>query len=157
RCSFDSQTLHFCSSRYSERLAPGKHTLRVRAVGKRGLSKVVTVKVAVTVPYPALTAGPPISVGAGAGVAAAAAGTVWVPLTEDGQLARIDAAGSLAGKTPVGVPAGGREGFLDSATSAGGSVWAASDAGGTISRVDPASGAITETVAAGTRPGGLAV
>jgi streptogramin lyase len=157
RCSFDSTTLHFCSSRYSQKLAPGKHTLRVRAVGKSGLSRIVTVKVAVTVPYPALNAGAPVDVGAGAGVPAVAAGAAWVPLTGPGQLARVDAAGSVGAKTTVGVPSGGSEGFLDSATVAGGSVWTASDAGGTIARVDPASGAITAKIAAGTRPGGLVV
>jgi hypothetical protein len=41
RCAFDSRTLLFCASRYSERLAPGTHTLRVRADGKQGLSRVV--------------------------------------------------------------------------------------------------------------------
>ena len=157
RCSFDSTALHFCSSRYSEKLEPGAHTLRVRAVGKRNSSRVVAVKVAVTVPYPALVAAAPISVGAGAGVAAVDDGTAWVPLTEAGELARVTPAGALAGKNTVGVPADGREGFLDSAAVAGGSVWTASDAGGTIARVDPTSGAVTATIAAGTRPGGLAV
>jgi streptogramin lyase len=157
RCAFDSRTLHFCASRYSERLAPGTHTLRVRAVGKRGLSRVVAVKVTVTVPYPSLSAAAPIQVGQGAGVPAVNAGTAWVPLTDTGELARVDAIGSLAGKTEVGVAAAGREGLLDSAATAGGSVWAASDAGGTISRIDATSGARTATIPAGTRPGGLAV
>src|SRR5215471_15348443 len=112
RCAFDSRSLHFCPSRYSVQLAPGKHTLRVRAVGKRGSSRVVAVKVSVTVPYPVLTAAAPVQVGKGAG-------------------------------------------FPDSATATGGSVWSASDAGGTITRIDPATGAITATIAAGTRPGGL--
>ena len=38
RCAFDSKSLHFCASRYSERLLPGSHTLRVRAVGRHGVS-----------------------------------------------------------------------------------------------------------------------
>jgi streptogramin lyase len=131
--------------------------LRVRAVGKRGLSRVVAVKVTVTVPYPPLTAGAPIEVGAGAGVPSVDAGGVWVPLTGSGELAHVDPAGAVVGKTAVGVAAGGREGLLDSAALAGGSVWSASDAGGTISRVDGTSGARTASIPAGTRPGGLAV
>src|SRR5262245_42784919 len=154
RCAFDSKTLHFCDSRYSERLLPGTHALRVRGVGKRGASRVVTVKVSVTVPYATLAAAAPVTVGNGIGVPAIDGGTVWAPLTETGELARVGAGGTIAGRSTVGVPAGGREGFLDSATVAGGSVWAGSDAGGTIARVDPASGAVRATIAAGTRPGG---
>src|ERR1700756_3792765 len=89
RCAFDSRNLHFCASRYSERIDPGTHTLRVRAVGRRGLSRVVAVKVKVTVPYAALTAGAPIQVGTGAGVPAVDGATVWVPLTATGELARV--------------------------------------------------------------------
>lgn len=157
RCAFDSRTLHFCPARYSERLAPGKHTLRVRAVGRRGSSRVVAVKVSITVPYPLLTAAAPIQVGKGAGVPAVDGATLWVPLTDTGELARVDSAGTIGGKTTVGVAAAAGAGFLDSAAAAGGSVWAASDSGGTIARIDPASGAIRATIAAGTRPGGLAV
>ena len=157
RCAFDSTRLHFCPSRYSQPLAPGTHTLRVRAVGRRGSSRVVAVKVAITVPYPLLAAGTPVSMGAGAGVPAVDGGIAWVPITDTGELARVDASGSVAGRTAVGVatPSGG--GFLDSAAVAGGSVWTASDAGGTIARVDPSSGARTAVIPAGTRPGGLAV
>ncbi len=156
RCSFDSKSLHVCASRYSERLLPGSHTLRVRAVGRRDVSRIVTVKVAVTVPYAALTADNPIQVGAGAGVPAVGGGSVWVPLTETGELARVDpVAGAVTAKNRVGVP--GRSGFLDSADAAGGSIWHASDAGGTVARVDAASGAPTATVAVGNRPGGLTV
>ena len=158
RCAFDSKSLHACASRHSERLAPGKHVLRVRAVGRHGaLSRVVAVKVVVTVPYPALTAGTPIQVGAGAGVPAVAGGNVWVPLTETGELARVDAAaGTVTKKLRVGAPSGGQFGLLDSAVAAEGSIWNASDAGGTIARVDAASATQTATIAAGNRPGGLA-
>jgi len=157
RCAFDSRTLHFCPSRYSVQLAPGKHTLRVRAVGKRGSSRVVAVKVSVTVPYPALTAAAPVQVGKGAGVPAVDGSDVWVPVTSTGALARVGATGAVVGTTKVGVASASGAGFLDSATAAGGSVWSASDAGGTITRIEPATGAIIATIAAGTRPGGLVV
>ncbi len=157
RCAFDSKALHFCSARYSERLAPGSHVLRVRAVPRRGaLSRVVTVKIAITIPYPALASGTALQVGGGAGVPTVEGGSVWVPLTETGELARVDpTAGTVTGKTRVGVPAAGRAGFLDAAVAAGGAVWSASDAGGTVARVDTAPGTPAVTIAAGTRPGGL--
>jgi streptogramin lyase len=156
RCAFDSRSLHNCPARYSERLTPGSHVLRVRAIGHGGaMSPVVTVRVRITVPYARLTAGSPVRVGAGAGVPAVDGGSVWVPLTESGELARIDASGgTITAKTRVGAANGGA-GFLDSAIAAGGSVWYASDAGGTISRVDASSGAPTATIPAGPRPGGL--
>jgi streptogramin lyase len=158
RCAFDSKRLHACRARFSQRLFPGKHTLRVRSVGRHGtLSRTVVVKV-VDVAYPRLTTATPIQVGAGAGVPAADGGSVWVPRTETGNLERVDpAAGSITSTTHVGTtsPAGG--GYLDSAAVAGGSIWSASDAGGTIARIDAASGAQTATIQAGARPGGLAV
>jgi hypothetical protein len=159
RCAFDSKSLHVCSARYSERLAPGSHVLRVRAVPRRGApSRVVAVKVVITIPYAALTAGKPVQVGAGAGVPAVEGGNVWVPLTASGELAHVDpAGGTVTRKTRVGQAAGGGSGFLDSAVSAGGSIWDASDAGGTVARVDAVSGAATATITAGVRPGGLTV
>src|SRR5947208_12469866 len=58
RCAFDSVALHACAARYSQRLAPGRHTLRVRAVGRGGASShVVAVKISITVPYPRLSTG----------------------------------------------------------------------------------------------------
>jgi streptogramin lyase len=159
RCAFDSKRLHACRARFSQRLLPGKHTLRVRAVGRHAaLSRTVTVRVVVNLAYSKLDAAAPIQVGAGAGVPAAAGGSVWVPLTETGDLARVDPAGGrVTGKSHVGSasPAGG--GFLDSAVATDGSVWDASDAGGTIAHLDAASGTPTSTVQAGTRPGGLTI
>jgi streptogramin lyase len=159
RCAFDSKALHFCGARFSQRLLPGGHVLRVRAVGKhRAVSRLVSVKVAVKLAYPQLAAGRPTQVGAGAGVAAPGDGGVWVPLTGSGDLARVDpATGSVTGKTHVGTPSPAAGGFLDSAAVTDGSIWSASDEGGTIARVDAASGAETESIAAGSRPGGLAV
>jgi sugar lactone lactonase YvrE len=159
RCSFDSKKLHACRARFSQRLSLGKHTLRVRAVGRRkALSRLVTVKVVVNVAYPRLTEAAPIQVGAGAGVPVADASGVWVPLTVSGDLARVDpATGSITSKTHIGTASPGGGGFLDSATATGGSIWAASDSGGTIARVDASSGTPTASISAGTRPGGLTI
>src|SRR5689334_4556554 len=127
RCAFDSKRLHGCRARFSQRLFPGKHTLRVRAVGRHGtLSRTVVVSVVIDIAYPRLTTAAPIQVGAGAGVPAADGGSVWVPRTDTGDLERVDpATGSITGRTHVGAasPAGG--GFLDSAIAAGGSIWSA--------------------------------
>jgi len=159
RCAFDSKKLHSCRGRFSQRLLPGRHTLRVRAVGRHlALSRLVAVNVVVNLAYPRLDAAAPVKVGAGAGVPAAEGGSVWVPLTESGDLERVDqASGTVTARSHVGSasPAGG--GFLDSALATGGSIWDASDAGGTIARVDAASGTKTGTIQAGTRPGGLAL
>jgi hypothetical protein len=159
RCSFDSKELHACRARFSQRLSLGKHTLRVRAVGKRGvLSRLVAVKVVVKVAYPLLTAAAPIQVGAGAGVPAVDGSGVWVPLTESGDLVRVDpSTRTVTTRTHVGPASPGGGGFLDAATATAGAIWAASDVGGTITRVDAASGTRTATIPAGTRPGGLAV
>lgn len=157
RCAFDSRRLHACRARFSQRLLPGTHTLRVRAVGRRGaLSRLVVVKVVVGLAYPQLTTAGPIQVGTGAGVPAAAGGSVWVPRTDTGELDRVDpAAGTVTSRTHVGASSQAGGGFLDSALAADGSIWSASDSGGTVARVDAASGTQTETIQAGTRPGGL--
>jgi virginiamycin B lyase len=148
RCAFDSVRLHRCGSSYSERLAPGTHVLRVRAVARDGRqSRVVKVRVLILMPLPPLAVGSPVSVGPGAGVPAVGNGDVWVPTTNDGMLARVSG-GAVVSRTRVGAPGG--DGFLDSAVRAGGSVWSASDAGATVSRVAPAA-----TVAVAERPGGL--
>ena len=93
RCSFDSPRLHRCGARYSEGLTVGRHVLRVRAVGRGGgLSRVVSVEVTVRTRRtpPTLVAARPILVPPEPGVPAVAAGSVWVPGTADGTVARID-------------------------------------------------------------------
>ena len=105
---------------------------------------------------PELALGAPVQVGLGAGVPAVAAGAVWVPVSSDGTLVRVDpASGAVTGRVAVGA-ASPSPGDLDSAVLAGGSVWAASDAGGTIARVDPATSAVTTRLTTAPRPGGLA-
>src|SRR5438874_5853505 len=48
RCAFDSRRLHLCARRYSERLRPGIHYLRVRARLSGGtLSRTTLVRVIV--------------------------------------------------------------------------------------------------------------
>jgi streptogramin lyase len=154
RCAFDSTRLHRCAARYSQRLAPGAHVLRVRAVGPSGsLGRVTTVRVRVLEPIPALTVGASIVVGEGAGVPALGGGAAWVPTTGDGALARL-VEGTVVSRTPFG-PRPPTGGFLDSAVFANGAVWIASDAGARIGRVDPASASVTARNEVAERPGGL--
>lgn len=158
RCAFDSRILHRCAARYAQHLEPGRHVLRVRAVGRKGaLSRQVAVRILVKSPYPPLATRAPVRVGAGAGVPAAGAGSVWVPVTATGELVRVDPeAGAVTGRVTVGAPPSG-SGFLDSAAFLGDSVWTASDSAGTIARVDAASGRLSATLPVGARPGGLVV
>ena len=158
RCAFDSRVLHRCRSRYAQHLEPGRHVLRVRAVGRNGtLSRQVSVRILVRSPYPPLATQAPVRVGTGAGVPAAGAGSVWVPVTGTGELVRVDpGSGAVTGRVAVAGPPSG-SGFLDSAAFLGDSVWSASDSAGTISRVEAASARLSARLPVGSRPGGLAV
>jgi hypothetical protein len=159
RCAFDSRVLHRCARRYSQRLEPGLHTLRVRSVGRGGaLSRIVAVRVRVRLPVPQLEVMPAVAVGRGAGIPAPNANGVWVPVTSDGTLVRV-AGGAIASRTTVGV-ANTSDGVLDAAVaddrrSTERAIWATSDAGRRITRVDPLGGAVTARIDVADRPGGL--
>jgi streptogramin lyase len=157
RCAFDSVLLQRCARRYSQTLEPGTHVLRVRAILRGGkLTRLAAVRVLVRLPVPELQLGAPVQVGLGAGVPAVGAGAVWVPVSTDGTLARVDpASGAVTARVAVG-SASSAPGDLDSALFAGSSVWSASDAGGTIARVEPTTNAVTARFTTAPRPGGLA-
>jgi streptogramin lyase len=157
RCAFDGSALHFCRPTYSERLAPGSHVLRVRAIAKGRKSPVASIRIVVTVPYTQLVTSQPAELGPGAGVAAADETSVWVPLTETGEVLRVDrGTGSVGARIHAGEPANGRAGLLDASVLGAGSVWTASDGGATISQVDAATNALVRTIPVKPRPGGLA-
>jgi streptogramin lyase len=154
RCALDSRQLHRCPARYSPRLKPGRHVLRVRSVGRSGArSRIVAVTIQVVPPLPALDVGTPLAVGPGPGVPAVQGGSIWVPTTNDGGLVRISG-GAVASRTQVGPRSQSGERYLDAAVAGGGAIWSASDIGGTIARVDPVSGA-TNSLFVPERPGGL--
>jgi virginiamycin B lyase len=159
RCAFDSTVLHRCTRRYSERLEPGQHVLRVRSVGRRGaVSRVVAVRVRVRLPVPELQVVSEVAVGPGAGVPAPNANGTWVPVTSDGTVVRV-ARGAVEARYAVGPPTTST-GALDSARaddrrSTDRDIWVASDAGAQISRVDPGTGAVTARIDVAERPGGL--
>jgi virginiamycin B lyase len=159
RCAFDSRRLHRCARRYSQRLAVGTHVLRVRAVGRDGRrSRVTTVRVRILQRSPALPSIPiakTIAVGRGSGAPATGFGSVWVPNTGDGTLARVDASnGTVVTRIPYAParPPGERGEFYDSATVAHGSVWVSSDQNGLVARVDPATNRVVATIRVGVRP-----
>jgi hypothetical protein len=159
RCAFDSTVLHVCARRYSESLLPGQHTLRVRSVGRGGrLSRVVKVGVRVRFPVPELVLETPVSVGPGAGVPAPHANGIWVPVTSDGSLVRVQN-GAMVARTTVGVPTTDT-GMLDAAvaddrSSVTRAIWSASDAGGRITAVTPSTAAPAARFDVASRPGGL--
>lgn len=155
-CAFDSTRLHACPPPYSQWLTIGAHVLRVQAVARSG-ARSRTVSVAVRVVSPSgLYTDIRLRVGDGAGVPAVDSGTVWVPNTRAGMLARVDVAGRrVIASIPLGERPSG-SGFLDAAIAAGGSVWVARDAADEIDRIDPATNQVGARIKVASRPGGLA-
>jgi streptogramin lyase len=169
RCSFDSSRLHRCAARYSEGLTVGRHALRVRAVGRGGrLSRVVSVGVVVRARRtpPTLVAARPIPVPPQPGVPAVAAGSVWVPGTADGTIARVDPA-TRAITATVDAFAPATAGltcapfvaceYMDAAVASGSDVWVSCDSCGQVARIDTAANRVAARFDVAPRPGGLAV
>ncbi|HYZ77318.1 MAG TPA: hypothetical protein VE596_08070 [Gaiellaceae bacterium] len=169
RCSFDSAALHRCAARYSEGLAVGRHVLRVRAVGRDGrLSRLVSVRIVVRAPRipPTLVAGRPIAVGPQPGAPAVAAGSIWVPSTQDGTVSRIDPASGSTTATIAALPPTTATmicepfvacGFMNAALATGDDVWVSCDSCGEVVRIDVATNRVVTRYAVPPRPGGLAV
>jgi streptogramin lyase len=169
RCAFDSTALHRCGARYSEGLAVGAHVLRVRAVARGGrLSRIVSVRIVVRAPRtpPALRAGRPILVAPQPGGPAVAAGSIWVPGTQDGTIARIDPTTGAVTATIAAVPATTAGltcepvvacAYLNTALGSGTDVWVSCDSCGQLARIDAATGRVVARIAVSPRPGGLAV
>jgi hypothetical protein len=169
RCSFDSSKLHRCGARYSEGLAVGRHVLRVRAVGRGNrLSRLVSVRIVVRAPRtpPTLVAARPVAVPPQPGVPAVAAGSVWVPSTQDGTVSRLDPATGALTATIAAVPPTTAAltcdpfvacGYMNTALASGGDVWVSCDACGEVVRIDAATNRVVERVTVPPRPGGLAV
>jgi streptogramin lyase len=168
RCSFDTRRLHRCGARYSEGLTVGRHVLRVRAVGRGGrLSRVVSVEVTVRARRmpPTLVAGRPILVPRQPGAPTAAAGSVWVPGTADGTIARIDPASRAATTIPAFAPT--TSGltcapfvacqYMNVAVAADDDLWVSCDACGQVARIDTATSRVAARFEVAPRPGGLAV
>ena len=133
RCAVDKSRLRPCPSRYTPRLALGRHTLRVRAFDPRGrLSPPTSARVSVVRPLP--RADQTIRVGTDPYNVAEGFGSVWV--TVSGGLVRLDPA---TGDVVARIDLGGRPWGV---ATAGGAVWIANETDGTITRVDPSTNAI---------------
>jgi YVTN family beta-propeller protein len=97
-----------------------------------------------------------LKVGRGAGVPAVESTAVWVPNTKDGTVSRVDPHTRKVVKTiKLGAPPR-FTGYLDSAVSAGGSVWLARDIGDEVDRIDPKVNRLAARIHVDSRPGGLA-
>jgi hypothetical protein len=168
RCSFDTPRLHRCGTRYSEGLTVGRHVLRVRAVGRGGtLSKVVSVEVRVRAPRipPTLVAARPIPVPPQPGTPTVAAGSLWVPGTADGTVARVDPTSRAVTTIPVFAPTTGGLicapfvacQYMNTAVASGDDVWMSCDACGQVARIDTAANRVAARFDVPPQPGGLAV
>jgi YVTN family beta-propeller protein len=79
------------------------------------------------------------------GGVASGAGAAWITDSADDRLLRVDSAGQVVDRIPVGRgPAG--------VTVAGGEVWVANEFDGTVSEVNPAAGTVVATVRVGIGP-----
>jgi streptogramin lyase len=133
--------------------------LRVQAVGRDGRrSRVTTVRIRILQRAPGLPSIPvakTIAVGRGAGASATGFGSVWVPNTGDGMLARVDAGtNTVVARIPYAParPAGEEGEFYDSATVGHGAVWVSSDQHGLVARVDPTANRVVAAIRVGVRP-----
>jgi streptogramin lyase len=147
RCAIDRERLHRCPSRYTARLALGRHTLRVRAVDPSGrTSRTSSARVSVVRPPP--QADQTIRVGAGPFNVAEGYGSVWVAVS--GGLVRLDpASGAVVARIDLGNRPWG-------VTTGGGGVWVANQTDGTVTRVDPTTNAIVWRVRLDEAPGWMA-
>jgi streptogramin lyase len=147
RCATDPKRLHPCPSRYTPRLAVGRHTLRVRAVDPSGrTSRTSSARVSVVRPPP--HADQTIRVGAGPYNVAEGFGSVWVAVS--GGLVRVDAA---SGAVVARIDLGGRPWGV---ATGGGGVWVGNEDDGTVTRVDPITNAIVWRVRLDEAPSSIA-
>jgi len=139
-CAFDSTRLRRCAARYSKRLTPGRHVLRVQAVGATGLRSRVRTHV-VVVATPLLLFSFPGQ------IVAESTGSLLVAET-GGRIVRVNpAAGTTSVVTPVTSPFG-------LAISPSGTVYFSDD--NALRRLDPG-GAISTVATFSSDVGPLAV
>ena len=147
-CAFDRPKLHRCPSRYRQRLAAGRHVLRVLAVDGAGRrSRLTTVRVLILRPDYLVRK---VSVGGRPFSLAEAAGSLWVANFQSGTVQRVDPATNRVvaeiqvGGEPYGLAAGG------------GSVWVGNNGSDSVTRIDTATNRVVATVPVGDRPIGIA-
>ena len=148
RCAFDRPRLHRCPARYRQRLAVGRHVLRVRAVDARGRQSALT-RVAVQIVKKGARLRE-IDVGGRPFSLAEAAGSVWIANFLSGTVERLDPATNRVvariqvGGEPYGLAFGG------------GSVWVGNNGSDSVTRIDTATNQVVATIPVGDRPIGIA-
>src|ERR1043166_3427510 len=129
RCAFDRPRLHRCGARYRQRLAVGRHVLRVRAVDVAGRRSAITKVVVHVIKAPWLRE---VEVGGRPFSLAEAAGSLWVADFESGTVDQLDPATNRVvariqvGGSPYGLAAGG------------GSLWVGNYGSDSVARIDTA-------------------
>ena len=146
-CAVDRGRARTCSRNATFKVSPGKHTVSVRALDRRGhasASRAVTVIVPQREPAGVPAGGEPVGI-------STANGLVWVSNGSSGTVSAIDPAVKRNVST---FRAGGQLGGIVAAVDA---VWVSDFGGGTVVRIDPALHVVVGRIAVGGRPTGLAL
>ena len=146
-CAIDLKAAKKCGRNTTFKAAPGRHSIVVRAVDRRGrISARRTVDVVVPARAPAAVkiGGEPVGI-------AAANGIVWVSGGSSGNVVGVDAATK---KVVATVQVGGQLGGIAATSDA---VWVSVFGSGSVVRIDPATRSIVRRVAVGGQPTGIAV
>jgi YVTN family beta-propeller protein len=148
RCSFDRPRLHRCRARYRQRLALGRHVLRVRAVDPARRQSRLTRVVVRIVPG----TGPrlrKIDVGGRPFSLVEAAGSVWIANFLSGTVQRLD---PVTNRVVANIDVGGQPYGL---AAGGGSVWVGNNGSDSVTRIDTATNQVAATIRVGDRPIGI--
>lgn len=145
-CAVDRRRPRTCARRTRLKLAPGRHTVAVWAIGGRGRASArrrVSVIVPQRAPQVVDVGGQPVGI-------AAVGSTLWVSDGSDGNVVQVDAA---ARKVTARVPVGGQLGGIAASASA---VWVSSFDSGQLVRVDPSSRTVVARIQVGGQPTSIA-
>jgi len=149
RWAFDATRLHRCVSPYTQRLAVGRHVLRVCAVDMHGReSRPTTVRVQIldkpSGPRPQTIAvsGRPVSLAEGFG-------SIWVANYLGGAVLRVDPA---TNRVIARIPVGGQPWGIAVTPY---SVWVGNNGDTHVARIDPTSNTVVARVEIGDRPIGI--
>ena len=146
-CAGDGRAPRVCGRAPTFRLAPGRHTVSVRAVdrrGRRSAARSVTVVVPLPAPKAVPVGGQPVGI-------AALGSELWVSGGGSGDLVRLD---TRSRRVLATVRVGGQLGSVAATPTA---VWASVFGSGQLVAIDPARDAVAERIPLGGRPTGVAV
>lgn len=145
-CAVDRRRPRTCARRTKLKLAPGRHTVDVWAIGRRGRASAKR-RVGVIVPQRAPRS---VSVGGQPVGIAAVGSTLWVSDGSGGNVVQVDAA---TRQVTARVPVGGQLGGIAATASA---VWVSAFDSGQLVRIDPASRTVVARVQVGGQPTSIA-